>query len=41
MIDNFHNVVVKRKVNGVVELVPLVDVMRTYQKAAAADQRLE
>ena len=29
VIDNFDNVVVKRKVNGVEELVPLADVMRT------------
>ena len=41
VIDNFDNVVVKRKVNGVEELVPLADVMRTHQKTAAADQRLE
>lgn len=40
VIDNFDNVVVKRMVNGVEELVPLADVMRTHQKAAA-DQRLE
>ena len=41
VIDNFDNVLVKRKVNGVEETVPLADVMRTHQKAAAADQRLE
>ena len=41
VIDNFDNVVVKRKVKGVEELVPLTDVLRTHQKTAAADQRLE
>ena len=41
VIDNFDNVLVKRKVNGVEEMVPLADVMRTHQKTAAADQRLE
>ena len=41
VIDNFDNVVVRRKVNGVEELVPLADVMRTHQKTATADQRLE
>ena len=40
VIDNFDNVMVKRKVNGVEEVVPLADVMRTHQKTAAADQRL-
>ena len=40
VIDNFDNVLVKRKVNGVEEIVPLTDVMRTHQKTAAADQRL-
>ena len=41
VIDNFDNVLVKRKVNGVEKVVPLADVMRTHQKTAAADQRLE
>ena len=41
VIDNFDNVVVRRKVNGVEEPVSLADVMRTHQKTAAADQRLE
>ena len=41
VIDNFDNVLVKRKVNGVEEVVSLADVMRTHQKTAAADQRLE
>lgn len=41
VIDNFDNVMVRRKVNGVEEMVPLADVMRTRQKTAAADQRLE
>ena len=41
VIDNFDNVVVKRKVNGVEELVTRADVMRTHQKTAAADRRLE
>lgn len=40
VIDNFDNVLVKRKVNGVEELVPLSDVMRTHQVATSADQRL-
>ena len=41
MIDNFDNVVIRREVNGVEEPVSLADVMRTHQKTAAADQRLE
>jgi hypothetical protein len=41
VIDNFDNMVVKRKVNGVEELVPLADLMRARQKTAAADKRLE
>ena len=41
VIDNFDNVLVKREVNGVEEMAPLADVMRTHQKTAAADQRLE
>jgi len=41
LIDNFDYLLGKRRDNSVEEMVPLASVMRTHQKTAAADQRLE